>query len=795
MMIANPKGKVCSDKKSMPSYRRPTLASTTAHLDDDNFSHKIVNRAISKKRQFMVSSAPVRSRPLNVLDGCNTSKCNNEGQPNVESCSATVDSKTGLYKIKTGRNFKNGFASVNLKRALKNEDVIINKGGKIQQPYIGTAPFKNDERRLLNLKNCDIRIYPPTSCNQPKKVKSAYSIRHTTEVLLDVPNTHTRFNHHAPYSVASNSDNSFISDHSFFNSSADPNFPSNPASENKDKRITGSGYQYEPTQSNSNSAAKTKVNPKAVFEDNLSLSSTSVRYIAAKLKRDVYLAEEIVWRSKKNTLKKLGKISKKDMEKLRKSGWDEADTQNKIHDVDKDLMSSIERWHASAGSIISVLAKLSANLSDLDRLEKQYTDGKYAYEKELLKQREEHEGLLKRIQIAEKILNKAQERKVNDNVSSYMFDDTQTIENDKSNSENIQVLLKQNNVDNTMKLGKLQSQGQSDNQINAKETPSNHSLQMVNENNSQDTIAPSFHPSSSKHEEDNGNITAMIEEMLVNEEKYENKEDEIITYPANGEDTITDKKIRSLQDVLTKENINNGKHRFDMPPNPPSASLLNQSLEKSWNSRDSANETNDGYPMTARIKVKSVTGVLAGLNNIAISFNKINKSNGEEYFKTGALKVDRVDKVEWEANNEVDLTFMHNYRSLVVSILNIDASMNETQIGRAVLKGADIHDKENKSITLNIPAKKKDSSALNYVLDVNLEIIKVKHGSQKDRIEENSQMSSSFDLNNDVSQNNSPESKTEEGTLRRAMKWYVERGPEALDDPQSVLSVLNDGKI
>ena len=356
-MIATAKGRVGSEKKCVPSYRRPTLASTTAHLDDDNISRKLVSKAIARKRQSMTSSAPVKSRPLLAdYDAGQSNKNNNSNQysdqqPNVKTCNATVDSKTGLYEIKKGRNFKNGFASVNLKKALQKEDVQIKKGSRILQPYIGTAPFKNDERRLLNLKNCDVRTYPPTSCNQPKRVKSAFSMHHTTEVLLDVPYTHHRFNHYAPYSAASNSDDSFISDPSFLKSSADPNFLSDSAGETNNKNTSlGSGYQYEPTQSNSNQAAKAKVNAKAVFEDNLSLSSTSVRYIAAKLKRDIYLTEEIVWRAKKDTLKNLGKVSKQDMEKSRKLGWDETATQHKINHIDKDLMNSIERWHASSGS-------------------------------------------------------------------------------------------------------------------------------------------------------------------------------------------------------------------------------------------------------------------------------------------------------------------------------------------------------------------------------------------------------------------------------------------------------------
>ena len=97
-------------------------------------------------------------------------------------------------------------------------------------------------------------------------------------------------------------------------------------------------------------------------------------------------------------------------------------------------------------------------------------------------------------------------------------------------------------------------------------------------------------------------------------------------------------------------------------------------------------------------------------------------------------------------------------------------------------------------ITLNIPAKRKDSSALNHVLKLNLDIIEVKHSKIHYQSDANNQINS-LSSNNDSTTTNDNKANTDEGILRKAMKWYVEKGPEALDDPQSVLSVLNDGKI
>ena len=84
-MIATAKGGGKPQTNSVPSYRRPTLASTTAHLDDDNFSRKLVNKTLIKKRQSMASSAPVRSRPLNVQSEYETYNNNNKKKKKKKS--------------------------------------------------------------------------------------------------------------------------------------------------------------------------------------------------------------------------------------------------------------------------------------------------------------------------------------------------------------------------------------------------------------------------------------------------------------------------------------------------------------------------------------------------------------------------------------------------------------------------------------------------------------------------------------------------------------------------------------
>lgn len=143
--------------------------------------------------------------------------------------------------------------------------------------------------------------------------------------------------------------------------------------------------------------------------DSITSASSAVRYIAAKLKKDVYQAEDIAWKSVKEL-----------ENKLQLFGFSQHDVQIK-ESLQRETEQILGRWHRSSALAVEVVADLSKQINALEMDHYKSIIRLAEEDREMSKLNKEHENLCRRIFFSEKMLEKVEDVTLEGEAARYMY--------------------------------------------------------------------------------------------------------------------------------------------------------------------------------------------------------------------------------------------------------------------------------------------------------------------------------------------------------------------------------------